>query len=103
MIIGLLAKRLYKKAFEKDAFLPSDLTRVTGTLVLIEESDFNYKYAVFKDEIGGYYYSDWNYKEDMDNIVDLKFNSSIYDPNKSYYCLVDKNCNLALFYMEIDD
>lgn len=43
--------------------------RVTGTPVLIEESDFNYKYAVFKDEIGGYYYSDWNYKEDMDNRI----------------------------------
>lgn len=69
--------------------------RVTGTPVLIEESDFNYKYAVFKDEIGGYYYSDWNYKEDMGNIVDFKFNSSIYDPNKSYYCFVDKNRNLA--------
>ena len=39
----------------------------------------------------------------MANIVDLKFNSSIYDPNKSYYCFVDKNRNLALFYMEIDD
>lgn len=77
--------------------------RVTGTPVLIEESDFNYKYAVFKDEIGGYYYSDWNYKEDMGNIVDFKFNSSIYDPNKSYYCFADKNRNLALFYMEIDD
>lgn len=77
--------------------------RVTGTPVLIEKSDFNYKYAVFKDEIGGYYYSDWNYKEDMGNIVDSKFNSSIYDPNKSYCCFVDKNRNLALFYMEIDD
>lgn len=44
--------------------------RVTGTPVLIEKSDFNYKYAVFKDEIGGYYYSDWNYKEDIGNIVD---------------------------------
>ena len=67
-----------------------------------EKSDFNYKYAVFKDEIGGYYYSDLNYKEDMENIVDFKFNLSIYDPNKSYCCFVDKNRNLALFYMEID-
>ena len=39
----------------------------------------------------------------MGNIVDFKFNSSIYDPNKSYYCFVDENRNLALFYMEIDD
>ena len=78
--------------------------RVTGTPVLIEKSDFNYKYAVFKDEIEGYYYySDWNYKEDMGNIVDFKFNSSIYDSNKSYYCFVDINRNLALFYMKIDD
>lgn len=39
----------------------------------------------------------------MANIVDFKFNSSIYDPNKSNYFFADKNRSLALFYMEIDD